>query len=107
MTTLKKYIVTSQLVRINLEGEDVYGIFVEENFTSKSRIAFKSVICPDFIKRDNAICGDDEESGMTGFYCEIDSVIQRGDDLYIAFPPIRREIFFHYVEVIGNIRQLG
>jgi hypothetical protein len=106
MTTLKKYITLHQLVRINLEGEYVYGIFVEDVFVP-TKIAFKSVICPDFIKKDNAISGDDEESGMTGFYCEIDSVLHRDDNLYIAFPSINREIFFHYVEVIESIRQLG
>lgn len=106
MTTLKKYIALHQLVRIKLEGEYVYGLFVEDVF-APSKVAFKSVICPDFIRRDNAISGDDEESGMTGFYCEVESVLYRNDDLYIAFPSIEREIHFHYVEVIENIRQLG
>lgn len=106
MTTLKNYIALHQLVCINLEGENVYGIFVEDDFVP-SKIAFKSVICPDFIRRDNAIAGDSEEEGMTGFYCEVDYVLHRGDDLYIAFPSIEREIFFHYVEVIESTRQLG
>jgi hypothetical protein len=106
MTTLKNYIALHQLVRIKLEGEYVYGIFVEDVFMP-TKIAFKSVICPDFIRRDNAIMGDSEEDGMTGFYCEVDSVLRRGDDLYIAFPSIEREIFFHYVEVIESTRQLG
>ena len=106
MTTLKNYITLHQLVRINLEGEYVYGIFVEDVFVP-TKIAFKSVICPEFIKRDNAISGDDEEDGMTGFYCEVDSVLRRDDNLYIAFPSIHREIFFHYVEVIESTRQLG
>ena len=106
MKTLKKYITLHQLVRIKLEGEYVYGLFVEDNFVP-SKIAFKSVICPDFIRRDNIIADNSEEEAMTGFYCEIDFVLRRNDDLYIAFPSIHREIFFHYVEVIESTRQLG
>ena len=106
MTTLTIYITLHPLVRIKLEGEYVYGLFVEDDYVP-TKIAFKSVICPDFIRRDNMISGDSEEEAMTGFYCEVDSVLYRGSDLYIAFPSIEREIYFHYVDVIESIRQLS
>lgn len=51
-----------------MEGEPVIGTFVNDNHAGGSGIAFKSSICPNFIKQENAMFNETEGSGMTGFY---------------------------------------
>lgn len=51
-----------------IEGEPVIGTFVSDDYAGGSGIAFKSSICPNFIKQENAMFNETEKSGMTGFY---------------------------------------
>lgn len=51
-----------------IEGEPVIGTFVSDDYAGGSGIAFKSSICPNFIKQENAMFNETKKSGMTGFY---------------------------------------
>jgi hypothetical protein len=53
-------------------------------------VHFRSSICPNFIKHDNAIFNETEESGMTGFCGEVTDVKMRwrednSRELYVSF----------------------
>lgn len=68
----------SVVVVLYLENEPVLGKFVKEKHGEYTGIAFKSIICPRFIKRG-------KDAGVTGFYCEISDIKTRYNDVFISF----------------------
>ena len=73
-----------------IEGETVIGTFFNDSFGAFTGIHFRSSICPNFIKEDNAAAGESEESGMTGFCAEVTDIKMRWNEdnsreLYVSF----------------------
>lgn len=56
-----------------LEGEIIIGTFVKDEYALFSGLAFKSLICPRFIKEENEKHGSD----LTGFYAEVTDIKTR------------------------------
>lgn len=63
-----------------LEGEPVIGTFFADNSGVFTGVHFRSSICPNFIKEDNAAFNETEQSGMTGFCCEVTDIQTRWRD---------------------------
>ena len=57
-----------------LEGEPVIGTFFADNFGVFTGVHFRSSICPNFIKEENAAANETEKSGMTGYCCEVTDI---------------------------------
>jgi hypothetical protein len=73
-----------------LEGEPVIGTFFADSSGAFTGVHFRSSICPNFIKQDNAAANETEESGMTGFCAEVTDVKMRWNEdnsrsLYVSF----------------------
>ena len=85
-TVIEPFITDERLCVISLEGENVIGKIVKDEYGEYTGYMFVSVVCPEFIHRDNAISGQTtEDGGMSGYACEITAVSTDGDDLLIAF----------------------
>lgn len=85
-----------------IEGETVIGTFFNDSFGAFTGIHFRSSICPNFIKEDNAAANETEESGMTGFCAEVTDVKMRwrednSRELYVSFDEGKT---FHLVRVL-------
>ena len=85
-----------------LEGEPVIGTFFADSSGAFTGVHFRSSICPNFIKHDNAAANETEESGMTGFCAEVTDVKMRwrednSRELYVSFDEGKT---FHFVRVL-------
>ena len=74
---LQSIIRKSTVCYLWLEGEPVIGTFFTDSFGAFTGINFRSSICPNFIKQDNARSNETEESGMTGFCAEVTDIQTR------------------------------
>jgi hypothetical protein len=83
--TLKDFAADGRLCIIRLEGENVIGRFIKDEFSSYIGYGFRSEICPKFIDEDNRRAGETRETGLTGFYSEVFGLAIDGDDLLVAF----------------------
>jgi hypothetical protein len=87
---LQSIIRKSTVCYLWLEGEPVIGTFFIDDFGAFTGIGFRSSICPNFVKEDNAKLNETEESGMTGFCAEVTDVKMRWNEdnsrsLYVSF----------------------
>ena len=85
-----------------LEGEPVIGTFFADSFGAFTGVHFRSSICPNFIKEDNAASNETEQSGMTGFSAEVTDVKMRWREdnsleLFVSFDEGKT---FHLVRVL-------
>lgn len=71
---LHSIIKKSVVCYMSLEGETVIGTFFADNSGVFTGVHFRSSICPNFIKEDNAAFNETEKSGMTGFCCEVTDI---------------------------------
>jgi hypothetical protein len=85
---LHSVIKKSVVCYMSIEGETVIGTFFTDGFGAFTGVHFRSSICPNFIKQDNAAANETEESGMTGFCAEVTDVKMRwhpNRELYVSF----------------------
>ena len=78
---LKRLTNEASLCVIRLNGENVIGEFLRDEYGSYSGYMFRSSICPQFVKHDNEIHGGD----ATGYACEVMALSNDGDDLLVSF----------------------
>jgi hypothetical protein len=83
--TIKEFAADGRLCIIRLEGENVIGRFIKDEFSSYIGYGFRSEICPKFIDEDNRRAGETRETGLSGFYSEVFALSIDGDDLLVAF----------------------
>ena len=92
----------SAVCYLTLEGETVIGTFFNDGFGAFTGVHFRSSICPNFIKEDNAAANETEESGMTGFCAEVTDIQTRWreDDSRELFVSFDEGKTFHRVRVL-------
>lgn len=105
---LHSIIKKSVVCYMSIEGETVIGTFFADSFGAFTGIHFRSSICPNFIKQDNAAAGETEESGMTGFCAEITDIQMRwrednSRELYVSFDEGKIFRRVHVLTVEGGI----
>jgi hypothetical protein len=105
---LQSIIRKSTVCYLWVEGEPVIGTFFADSSGLFTGIHFRSSICPNFIKEDNAAAGETEESGMTGFCAELTHIQmwQRKDnsiDLCVSFDEGKTFHSVHVLTVDGRI----
>lgn len=74
---LQSIIRKSTVCYLWLEGEPVIGTFFTDGSGVFTGIHFRSSICPNFIKEDNAASNETEQTGMTGFCAEVTDIQSR------------------------------
>lgn len=99
---LHNIIKKSVVCYMSLEGETVIGTFFADGFGAFTGIHFRSSICPNFIKEDNAAANETEKSGMTGFCAEVTDIQTRWreDDSRELFVSFDEGKVFHRVHVL-------
>ena len=105
---LHSVIKKSVVCYMSIEGETVIGTFFNDSYGAFTGISFRSSICPNFIKEDNARAGETEESGMTGFCAEVTDIKMRwlednSHELYISFDEGKIFRRVHVLTVEGGI----
>lgn len=68
-----------------IESEVVIGRFVIDEISDEDYIAFRSSICPEFIKVINRDSNEKEGSGLTGFYGIISEINIVNEKVYVSF----------------------
>lgn len=86
MKTLKELIDKKIICAIDLEGETVLGVFVNEDYGIYTGYAFRSITCPRFIHEENEMAKlHGSEFIMKGFYDEVKSVINCENGTFVCF----------------------
>lgn len=104
MSTLNKIINEGIICACKIEGEMVIGNFVQDEYGMFTGIAFKSLVCPRFIKEINKTFGDD----LTGLYNEVTDVKVRRDDedkieTYVSFDEGKTFYLVNILTVNGKV----
>lgn len=68
-----------------IESEVVIGRFVTDEISSEDYIAFRSSICPEFVKVINRNSNEEEGNGLTGFYGIVSEFHIVNENVYISF----------------------
>jgi hypothetical protein len=105
---LHSVIKKSVVCYMSIEGETVIGTFFTDGFGAFTGVHFRSSICPNFIKQDNAAANETEESGMTGFCAEVTDIKMRWNEdnsreLYVSFDEGKIFRRVHVLTIEGGI----